>query len=116
MEKFTEIDHGYCTLVKINIERAGIEITNEFKKILLGLISEGKKKLILDLSGVSFMDSTFLGAIVLCLKRTAAIGGDLRLISCDCRESVVWTMFHSTRMDKVFMVFEDAESALHSFK
>ncbi|NLJ48759.1 MAG: STAS domain-containing protein, partial [Candidatus Atribacteria bacterium] len=38
------------------------------------------KKLIIDLTSVEFIDSTFLGVIVNSLKKVAKLGGDLKLV------------------------------------
>lgn len=108
--------HENCTVVKVNLERATIKEAEDAKNFLAQLIHKGNINLVLDFSNLKFMDSTFLGAIVFSLKRAVGEGGDLRLIKCDCENSVVWTMFQSTRMDKVFQVFDDKESAIESFQ
>ena len=116
MEKFVLENYEYCAVVKVNIERATIIDAEEVKNYLASIIRTSNKNVLLDLSDIEFMDSTFLGAIVVSLKRAITEGGDLRLVGCDCKESVVWTMFQATRMDKVFKVFENKGSALDSFR
>lgn len=116
MEKMVLEEFENCSLVKFNLKRATLIDAEEVKSYLSSVIGKGNKNLLLDLSEINFMDSTFLGALVVSLKRAIMDGGDLRLIACDCKESVVWIMFHSTRMDKVFKVFDSKEAALESFR
>jgi anti-sigma B factor antagonist len=50
-----------------------------FKDRLSEVIDFGNPWLVLDLSAVTFLDSTGLGSLVSSLKRAEAAGGDLRL-------------------------------------
>ena len=49
-------------------------------KRLLGLIDEGKTRLVVDLSRVTFMDSTGIGVLLDALRRLACRGGDGGLV------------------------------------
>jgi anti-sigma B factor antagonist len=51
------------------------------KDATLGAVDDGPKRLILDLTGVPFMDSSGLGVVVACLKRLREMGGDLSLVT-----------------------------------
>ena len=44
------------------------------------LIDAGARWLVIDLSAVTFLDSTGLGALLTSLRRAQALGGDLRLV------------------------------------
>jgi len=48
---------------------------------VLAVAAEGQRRLVIDLSGVPFMDSSGLGVIVACLKRLRESGGDLALVT-----------------------------------
>jgi len=73
------------------------------------LIEEGRSKLVLNLSQMEFIDSAGLGALVSCLRRAAAEGGDLRLAEVPpfCR-----SIFELTRLTRVFAVGDSEATAI----
>lgn len=97
------------------LNRGAIEHADDFKLFLSDLIKSNYKKIIINPEKLNFIDSAFLGAIVLNLKKAAGKVGDLRLVSCHCQDSVVYPMFEANSMNKVFKVFPDVESAVKSF-
>mgnify|MGYP001160922169 FL=1 len=52
----------------------------QLRQTIVQRVQEGESNLILDLSGVDFVDSTGLGVLIGGLKRTRSHGGDLRCI------------------------------------
>ena len=66
-----------------------------------------------DLSTCEFIDSTFLGSLVVSLKKLTGLGGDLRLVGF---QPAVHSMFELTRMYRVFESFKSADDAVQSFK
>ena len=96
----------------VELTRATLKDAEEFKKLLTAEIESGTKKLIVDLSDCEFIDSTFLGALVVSLKKITALGGDLKLIGF---QPAVHSMFELTRMYRVFEAHPDKEAALKSF-
>lgn len=65
--------------------------------------------IVLDLSGVDFLDSTGLGVIVGALKRVRTQGGDLRLAGAPHR---VVRVFEITRLDEVLPMHDDVAAAI----
>ena len=85
----------------------------EFKQQVLAQIEAGHTRLVLDLSNVSFIDSTGLGALVGILKRIGNRGD----VTISGLQPAPAQMFRLTRMDKVFRIFRtsgEAASALAS--
>ena len=64
---------------------------------LIRLVGEGRSRLVLDLEGVDFLDSTGLGTIVSALKRVRTHDGDLRLV---CTQTRISRLFEITGLDK----------------
>jgi anti-sigma B factor antagonist len=76
---------------------------------LLALVSEGSTRLVLDLEGVDFLDSTGLGTIVSTLKRARTHGGDLRLVSTEAR---IRRLFEITALDKAVPLHASVDDAV----
>lgn len=72
-------------------------------------IDRGHHDLVVDLTGVTFMDSTGLGVLVGRLKLIRGFGGSMRLVSDHERVLKVFTI---TGLDKVFEIFPTVDDAL----
>ena len=79
-----------------------------FKQEVVQLIEGGDTRLVLDLAGVSFLDSSGLGAMVSILK---ALGQRGSLVVCNVK-GPVQSLFQLTRMDKVFAILPSRAEAL----
>lgn len=76
------------------------------------LIESGQKTMIVDLSGVAFLDSTGLGALVEARAATTEAGGALPLV---CSQERILKLFTITGLDGVFTIhpkISDAVAAL----
>ncbi len=96
----------------INIERATIREAEYLKEKLTQKINAGYVKVIVDLSSVEFLDSTFLGVIVGTLKKVVKQGGDLKLVGF---RPPVRSMFELTRLFRVFETYSELQDAIKSF-
>lgn len=101
-----------ATVVTITEKRLDAKVAVAFKEEMAALINSGITLIILDLSGVGFVDSSGLGAIVTSLKLLGR-KGDLLVSGV---KNDVMTMFTLTRMDRVFQMFPSAEDALKSLE
>ncbi|MCX7798239.1 MAG: STAS domain-containing protein [Melioribacter sp.] len=97
----------------INADRATIKQADELKKTIYDKIEKGYNKIVVDLSKVDFIDSTFLGVIVNALKKVAAHEGDLKLVGF---KPAVRAMFELTRLFRVFESYSDLKEAIKSFQ
>jgi anti-sigma B factor antagonist len=75
---------------------------------LVELVSEGKRRIVVDLEAVEFLDSTGLGVLVGGLKRVRANDGDLTLV---CTQSRILKVFEITGLTAVFPIFESVDAA-----
>jgi anti-anti-sigma factor len=109
---FSQEKHGVVLVEIVNITRATLKEAEDFKQVLLKDIELGWRKIVVDLTECEFIDSTFLGALVVSLKRITGLGGDLKLVGF---QSAVSMMFQLTRMYRVFETFPTRDEAIKSF-
>ena|SRR5438309_9672396 len=76
------------------------------------LMDSGVSKLVLDLSGVSFVDSSGLGAIISGLKLARQAGGDLRIA---CANQQVLVDLDLTSLNQVLQPYPSVQEALTDF-
>ncbi len=105
------IRRGAVGVVHLSGEHLDASNANEFKQHM-GPLIERNPKLVLDLSEIRFMDSSGLGAILSCLRRVNAAGGELRLCG---MTRPVRALFELVRMDCIFEIFDTEEEAVHAF-
>lgn len=101
-------DEGEHTVV----EAAGeldLYTAPRLRELLLALDAEGRHRVVVDLAGLSFIDSTGLGVLVGGLSRTREAGGDLALV---CASERVLRPFQITGLTEVFAVHPTVEAAL----
>ena len=81
----------------------------QLKERLETMLQNREKWLLLDMSKISFMDSSGLGALVACAKKFDASGGELALVGLNQN---MRKLLQITRTDRVLRVHESIEAAL----
>jgi anti-sigma B factor antagonist len=71
-----------------------------------------RAQVVVDLSGVTFIDSTALATLVSGMKRCRQLGGDMHL--CSLRQPVA-IIFELTKLDRAFRIFSSAPEAISAF-
>lgn len=104
----TRADHGHRTVVHLGGE-IDVYTAPLVREKLDEQIHAGRIDLVVDLSDVTFLDSTGLGVLVGRLKLTRTRGGSLRLVGTADR---VLKVFSITGLDKVFEIHDTLEAAL----
>jgi anti-sigma B factor antagonist len=93
---------------KITLGEGGITLREEVRKLL----AEGKKKIVLNLAEVNYIDSSGLGELVSAYTAVKNAGGELKLLNLT---SKVRDLLVITKLVTVFDVKEDEASAVSSF-
>ncbi|MGH3046818.1 MAG: STAS domain-containing protein [Gaiellaceae bacterium] len=83
----------------------------EFKQQLLEVIGQGGKRVVVDFTDTTFIDSTTLGVLVGGVKRLRPSGGQLSLV---CSDRNITKIFEITGLNKVFPIYETRDEALGS--
>jgi anti-sigma B factor antagonist len=76
------------------------------------LAAGGVRNVILNLAGVDYIDSTGLGALVVCFTSVGKQGGQLKLENLN-RRTLELLLF--TKLTTVFEIFGDEQDAVNSF-
>ncbi len=85
------------------------DVVPTFRAKVEDLLKDGARKMVVDLQGVSFMDSAGVGALVSALTSLRKRGGKLALANLSPE---VQRVLEITRLLKLFDVYEDVEKAL----
>ncbi len=80
---------------------------------LQALTTSARSTVVVDLLGVTFLDSTALGVLVGALKRCREAGGDLPLVIDEPR---ILKVFEITGLTGVFPIFDSVRDAVRSVK
>jgi anti-sigma B factor antagonist len=81
----------------------------QMRQRVVGLVGEGRTHIIVDLSGVDFIDSIGLGVVVAALKRARSHGGEVIIAGAVPR---VRAVFEITRLVEIIDFFADVDEAL----
>lgn len=101
------------TVIKVNLKKATLENTEKFREFLLGIIKNGAQKVIIDLTSCDYVDSTFLGTLVVCLKAVDCAGCTIKLV---CNSKVSFIICEITHLSSVFAVHNNLDSALKEYE
>ena len=108
MQLSTEARDGR-TVISLREERLDAHNSGEFRDTILGMLEAGGQQVVVDLSGVSFIDSSGLGALLSGYKNATLRSGSFVLAGLQPR---VRSMFELTRLHRVFEIFPTVEEAL----
>ena len=83
-----------------------------FRERMQKLVESGNKNIILNLEQVDYVDSTGLGALVMCYTTLQRSGGAAKLLNLSRRSIELLVM---TKLTTIFEVFDDEQNAINSF-
>lgn len=88
------------------------EETSKLRETVKNLVSDGKKKLVLDMKNVTMIDSSGLGALVAAYSSAKSAGASLRLCNLGAHFN---QLLQITKLLTVFDVSKTEEDAVRSF-
>jgi anti-sigma B factor antagonist len=108
----TTRDVSHVTIVDISGRITLGDETGQLRATIRSLIAEGKKKIVLNLANVDYIDSSGVGELVSSFTAVRNAGGDLKLLSLTKK---VHDVLHVTKLYTVFDIKEDEFTAVKSF-
>lgn len=108
MQLSTETRNGR-TVIFLGEERLDAHNSGELRDRILAILEMSEPHLVVDLSAVSFIDSSGLGALLSGYKNATLRSGSFMLAGLQPR---VRSMFELTRLHKVFEIFPTTNEAL----
>ena len=81
----------------------------EFKEVLVNSIEGGAHRVIVDLTKVTFIDSTALGVLVSGAKRVRPRNGNLDIV---CSDENIIRIFEITGLDRIFGIYSSRGEAV----
>jgi anti-sigma B factor antagonist len=94
---------------KITLGEGSVSLRGEIRR----LVEAGKKKLLLNLGQVGYVDSSGVGELVASFITVTRAGGQLKLLNLTGK---IQDLLAITKLLTVFDVYEDEAAALNSFK
>jgi len=88
------------------------EETAQLRETVKKILSKGNDRILLNLSDVSYIDSSGLGQLVSCFAKTVGKGGQMKLLNLTNK---VKEVLQITKLSTVFDIFEDENKAIQSF-
>ena len=110
--KITTRDVDGITIVMCNGRIVFGEESSELREKIKSLLAKNKK-IVLNLGGVSYIDSGGLGILVSLYTSARAAGGNIKLANLTQR---VGDLLQITKLLTVFEVYEGEQKAIDSFK
>jgi anti-sigma B factor antagonist len=106
----TKTDSG--TAVVAPTGRLDVAGAPALKDAISDALKNGQSRVVIDMEGVSFVDSTGLGSVIAALKQVRSSQGELRLAAPNQQVRVVLEL---TTLDRVFPYYATVEDALAGF-
>ncbi len=102
-------DHQDAVVATIQAKEANLTVSEKFKAELFAQIDAGSKYIVVNFAEVTYVDSSFLGALVSALKH--AITNKAEIVVAGLNKDILG-LFKLIRLDKAFKIFDTTDSAL----
>jgi anti-sigma B factor antagonist len=99
-------------VIRVGESRLMYPLLSEFSSAVTQLISQGERKVVVNLSSVGYVDSATIGCLMDLYRQASAAGGSLKLAGVQKR---VETMLTMTGAQNFIEVHPDEPSAVKSF-
>jgi anti-anti-sigma factor len=102
-----QLESGYAVITISGRLALGGE-TEKLNAAINALLQKDRKRVVLDISGLDYVDSSGVGMLVSCLTNVKKVGGDLKVVGANQRIRRIFTM---TGIDNVMPMFPTVAEA-----
>jgi anti-anti-sigma factor len=103
-------DSGTKTIVDIDAQNVDFRNCEAIKSAVAGMVAQGNKNIVLNLSKVNFMDSSGLSVILFCKRTCEEAGGTFGAFGL---QSYVNNLVNLTNLNKTIDIFPSESEAVH---
>ena len=106
-------DHSQgVSIVRVNETRLMYPLLSEFASTVMSLIGSGERRVLLDFSSVTYVDSATIGCLMDLYRQATAAGGVLKLAGVQKQVETLLTM---TGTQALLEIHSETPSAIKSF-
>lgn len=102
---------GQVSVVEVNGKLTSFE-SGALRSSIAKLLKEGRKQILLNLSGLTYLDSSGIGELVQTYMSVIKGGGEMKVVGLSDK---VEEILKITQLYQVFQEFQDEQAALRSF-
>jgi anti-sigma B factor antagonist len=102
-----------AAVVRVGEARLMYPLLSDFSGTVSGLFAAGERRVLLDLSRVTYVDSATIGCLMDLFRQATAAGASLKLFGVQSRVGTLLTM---TGVQNFLEVYPDETAALESFE
>lgn len=107
--KIQTMEDGTAVILEPKGSLIGGTETDELKNTLNSMLSQGKTRVILDLAGVEYLNSSAIGILTVSHASLSAAGG--KLVLCNVNKSIS-NVFLVTKLSTIFLTEDTRNEAL----
>jgi len=110
--KYRIREEGKATIIDLSGKLMGGYDADVFRDLVHELIEKGMKKIIVNLAGIKWINSTGVGILITGYTTLRKNGGDLRLLNVSRK---IESMLYVTKLNLIFECFDDEQEAVASY-
>lgn len=108
IEKKDKID-----IITFNVNKLNALVTDEFRESVSRVFEASNSKVIINLSGLKYIDSTGFGSFLSIMKMARNNYGILKFAEPD---PAIMELFRTLHLHTVFQIYDDMDSCIRSFR
>ena len=86
-----------------------LHVSPAVREVLNAVIKKKPKRIVIDLSRVTYIDSAGIAVLILAMQQVEAYGGKFFLSGL---QETLRSIFETSRLERVFQIFPDVDAAL----